>query len=465
MELISHRLRYAGRFGDKRLAARAEKISFSLLASRVSSIRSATSNESEQRGFYRFINNEKVTEKELIKAHQQQCQSLSSARNLLVIQDTTQIDLSSHQNRLKENSGYGPIGNHGGVGFFLHGCLVIDADRLTLIGISSLQLWHRKATIGNIAARKKAYRLLSIEDKESGKWIRGAWQSKECLNAANQITIIEDREGDIYEQFIRIPDERTHLIIRSRENRKLNTGEKLFDVLKQTPLAGIFELKITKDLRKDRAARVAKMEVRYKTVEIQRPSLFKKDKTLPPSMSLSAIEVMEITPGVAAPVIWRLLTTCPINSYDEALWAIHQYKQRWLIEQFFRVMKKKGFRIEDSELETAWAVRKLTVLVINAVLRVMQMLLAYDNENAQHIDEVYEKKEQQCLELLNKKMETDTLKNPYSQQSLTWATWIIARLGGWKGRKSQGLPGPIVMKNGLDKFTLIYQGWLLALSP
>ncbi len=39
-----------------------------------------------------------------------------------------------------------------------------------------------------------------------------------------------------------------------------------------------------------------------------------------------------------------------------------------------------------------------------------------------------------------------------------WATWIIARLGGWKNYNSKRPPAPIVLKKGLDKFTAIYQG-------
>jgi len=45
------------------------------------------------------------------------------------------------------------------------------------------------------------------------------------------------------------------------------------------------------------------------------------------------------------------------------------------------------------------------------------------------------------------------LSNPYKHQSLIWAKWIIARLGGWKGYKSQRNPGPITLKRGMDNFT------------
>jgi len=130
------------------------------------------------------------------------------------------------------------------------------------------------------------------------------------------------------------------------------------------------------------------------------------------------------------------------------------------------VLKKQGFEMEASELESGWAIRKLAVLVLNATLRILQLMHTSDEENAQSIDEVFTKQEQQCLLQIKKQQEgkTSKLSNPYKEKSLIWAKWIIARLGGWKGYKSQRAPGPITLKRGLDNFTQIYNGWCLALE-
>ena len=51
--------------------------------------------------------------------------------------------------------------------------------------------------------------------------------------------------------------------------------------------------------------------------------------------------------------------------------------------------------------------------------------------------------------------------NPHPKPSLAWASWIIARLGGWDGYASSKPPGPITFKHGLDYFRVLAKGWRL----
>ena len=52
-------------------------------------------------------------------------------------------------------------------------------------------------------------------------------------------------------------------------------------------------------------------------------------------------------------------------------------------------------------------------------------------------------------------------KNPHPHAAMAWASWIIARLGGWDGYPSSKPPGPITLKHGLDRFFDIAHGWTL----
>lgn len=459
MELVSLTVDYRGRFCDKRLDRRAAIISSTLLLSKMSSIRSATQGEASQKGAYRFLSNEKVEEATLVDALKAKSGPLSSGRDVLVLQDTTTIDLTAHKGRLHPGSGLGPIGNYNGgaVGFYLHSALVLDAQRHTLLGIASYHQWGRSEEQGN--KENRAYKTLPIEQKESFKWMRGCTESKEMLASARTITFIEDREGDIYEQFASLTDARTHFIVRSRDNRSVGKKQRLYQVLQNAPLAGTFQLALEGDIRKSNKKRVATIELRYTQVEVQRPAGAK--RSLPRQVSLYAIEAKEKDAHTQG-ILWRLLTTHPLSNFCDAMWVVQCYKCRWYIEQFFRLMKKKGFRIEDSELETGWAIRKLSVLLAGAVIKIMQMLLSYGDETLQMAKEVYSEPERRCMEVLEQKLQTPKVKNPYCKKSLCWSTWIIARLGGWKGTQKERPPGPICLKNGLDKFNLIFQGWMLA---
>lgn len=56
---------------------------------------------------------------------------------------------------------------------------------------------------------------------------------------------------------------------------------------------------------------------------------------------------------------------------------------------------------------------------------------------------------------------TKASKNPNEVYSLAWAAWIIGRIGGWKGYRKAGPAGPITMKRGMQKFSILFEGWKL----
>lgn len=455
---FSQRENYIGKFKDKRLDKRANKLSALLYFSQTSSIHGATLTEAEQKGAYRFLSNAKVEEQSLIEACKERSGYLCEGKDLLVIQDTTEINMDDHHRRLQPESGIGVTGNNEDLGFFLHASLVLDAGSETVLGFSDIQLWHRKAD------RKKQNRhMLPVEEKESFRWLKAANGSKEHLSNAATITFIEDREGDIYEQFATVPDERTQLIIRNRDNRRLADGGKLHDLLAAEPVAGSYSIEIIKDVRKGIESRTAQLEVRFCKVSIARPQSAKK-AGLPASLELHAVEVRELNGPKTNPVLWRILTTHIVSNYEDAVGIVNKYRQRWYIEQLFRLLKNKGFRIESSELEKGWAIRKLTVMILNSALRVMQLLLAHGNKQSQPTKEVFNADEIKCLEQINKTLQgnTENTVNRNDPQRLSWVTWIMARLGGWKGGNGKRPPGPVLLKKGLDKFNVMYDGWKMA---
>lgn len=465
MGSISQKEIYMGKFKDKRLDNRALKLSALLYAGRSISIHEISPTEADQKGAYRFLANDKTEEGILISTVKERSSYLCGEKDVLVLQDSSEFNLDNHRNRLQRNTGIGLTGNNVDLGYFMHSSLVLDGTDETVLGFSDIQLWHREQD--KLTKEERAYETLPIEEKESYKWIKACQESKKHLAAAKSITFIEDREGDIYEQFATIPDERTHLIVRSRGDRRLSGGEKMFDVLSKQPIAGSYTIELIKDIRKEVEKRTAHVEVRFCKITIVKPTLIRK-KNIASEVQLYVVEVKEIdTEGVTNPIHWRILTTHVIHSYEQAIDVINKYRLRWYIEQLFRLLKTKGFAIESSELETGWAIRKLTIMALNAALRVMQLLLAFNNEQSQPIEQVFDEGEIKCLEQINRKLQGDTekSKNKNNPTKLSWATWVMARLGGWKNYNSKRQPGPIILKRGVDKFAAIYEGWQLALSP
>ncbi|CAF3416020.1 unnamed protein product [Rotaria socialis] len=392
----------------------------SLFSSRESSIRQLSDDAAQQKGAYRFLNNEKVSEEALIESCCERTKILCKDKHLLVLNDTTEINLQKHSGRLQSEKGIGLVGNNKDVGFFAH-----------------------------------------LEEKESYKWIKCCTDSKEVLEDAASITVLGDRESDIYELFIDAKSQNVEVLARNKTDRKTSEGKKIYQTLSETEVCGSYEIEIVNDNRKQTQKHKAVLEVKFSEVLIKKPENKKDDR--PKEIKIWAVEAKEQnkTNGVC----WRLLTTHCIENYEQAVQMVEWYQMRWFIEQVFRLLKNKGYQIEKSELETGWALRKLTILLLQNVLKVMQMLIAYNGTSEEEdAGLIFNESEIECLMKLNIKSQgkTEKLKNPYRTNSLKWSTWIIARLGGWSGYQSQRPPGPITLKNGLDKFCHVFMGWKMA---
>lgn len=143
MELVSNRPDYSGKLGDKRLERRAELLSNALANSRTSVVHKVTNSETEQKGFYRFLNNESFSEEQLTEALRSRCATNVRGRDVLVIQDSSSLGFSHLAGNIKENSGMGLVGNKKGLGFLSHVSLALDAHNETMLGFCDVQLWHR----------------------------------------------------------------------------------------------------------------------------------------------------------------------------------------------------------------------------------------------------------------------------------------------------------------------------------
>jgi hypothetical protein len=458
VELINSYPDFSGALGDKRLEKRAADVLNRLTLGRTSSVRQITQTEAQQKSFYRLLNNENFSEKGIQECIVNRCGQLCSGRHVLCIEDSSEFNLTNQKGRIKAKSGLGRTAKDDVLGFMLHSSLVIDASRTTALGYSYIKMWQRDQDGPDRYERN--YQQLPFEEKESYKWKEATLKSSELLTDAEKITVIADRESDIYDLLASDYGDKVKFVIRSNFNRQTLSGTKLVEHLNNLAPMHQYDLEVRGDVRKKMEKRTANMLLKWDKVWLVKPKR-STDPNLPESKEIYIIEAKENRKNG---LLWRIYTTHPVINAFEAMQIIEWYKQRWYIEQIHRLLKTDGFRIERSQLEQGWAIRKLTLLAMMATLRILQMMLAYeDDSEEQSINEVFDREEQKCLDMLNKKLQgkTNKTKNTSSHTSLRWAVWVIARLGGWKGYKSQRKPGPIVLQKGLAKFYQVFEGWNL----
>jgi len=138
--------------------------------------------------------------------------------------------------------------------------------------------------------------------------------------------------------------------------------------------------------------------------------------------------------------------------------------KRWQIEVFFKLLKTDGYQLEKSQLESGRSIRKLTILIMEASLKILQLKAARSGKTDLKVSDVFNDEEISCLKQVNILMQGQTAKqcNPYPPEHLSWACWIIARLGGWtEFYTSKSPPGNKTLKWGLDSFDSIMIGYRL----
>jgi hypothetical protein len=402
----------------------------------------------------------------LAESLQQQCVQNTQEAHVICLQDTTEFNFHHHRQRLKENT-LGVVGNNTDEGFMAHVMLCFDAQSTLPLGITYAKTWSRDPITEN--RHRISYPELPIEEKESYRWVEAAEQTKELLSNSKHLTFISDRESDIYQLWSWVPDNRTDLIIRARRDRNLHgSSSTVYNELSRQDAVGSYCIEIKDDARKDRIKRKVKLNVKFTKVEIPKPQRsISKVRVAPDSLSLYVVEAKEdisSIPKGEQPIHWILFTTYRIEDFTQAVQIIHWYCFRWQIEQFFRLTKKQGIDLESSQLETGEGLMKLSLIGFAAALKILQLTRSRDGAINDKVDKYFTPLEVDILTVLNKDIEGKTAKqkNPYPKMTLSWAAWIIARLGGYSGYKSQSPPGPITFKWGLDKFNQITVGYALA---
>src|SRR5512135_1206612 len=91
---------YSGKLRDKRLDVRANQLAKQLSQTPCSSVRKVATTQAEHKAHLRLLNNDRVEEEALIEEAASRVSHMVDSRDVLVISDTSEINLLDHKNRL-----------------------------------------------------------------------------------------------------------------------------------------------------------------------------------------------------------------------------------------------------------------------------------------------------------------------------------------------------------------------------
>jgi len=392
--------------------------------------------------FWRFMANERVTVDRLIEGWSDRTCAAAVGRHVLAIQDTSELKFTTTAD---DRRGLGKVKKGNAYGVLLHAMIGVDADSGAMLGLVGGRIWTRQGDVATPHGER------TLTDKESARWIATADQAKQSLSEASMVTVVADRESDFYAHWARTPGGNVHLLTRLMNDHAVVKGGTVRKALARLPVAGRAVVELRE--RANRRPRNVHLSLRFGSVVLQRPKNTP-EKGLPTSIAVNVVEVIEPRPPEGAePIHWILLTTHDVKTLADAWRIVAWYRRRWTIEQFFRTLKLQGLRIEDSQLATAERLCKLVAIAASAAAIVIQLVQARDGRDSQPASLAFDQHEIKLIAILNQQMQGNTArqKNPHPPNSLAWAAWVIAKLGGWHEYEAKP-PGPITFHNGLTAF-------------
>ena len=451
--------------GDQRLTKRLCKVIEQLGAKPTMSVPAATDGRAEMEAAYRFFDNDKVSPEKILRPHVEATRErISQVETALLVQDTTDIDLTRPNQQVK---GAGRLEGDTRRGVFFHPLVAFDSHGLPL-GVAWQKTWTRSKLKKKRTKleRDRENRWKTIEKKESFRWIEGMRAAREVAEACPSTTCvcIADSDADVYELFCEprsISRGEVHYLIRACQNRLTDDPlVKVLDTTRGTPC--LYECivnvrprtaKLVTETRKrqeTRGARIAELEVRAATVTVKPP--YRKDIKLPDVTMNVVLAEESDPPGGATPIQWLLATTLPIDNPEQVKRVVSYYSTRWQIEVYFRTLKS-GCRIEGRQFETLD--RLLNCLAVYSIIAWKIMYLCrLGRESADlNCEIIFEPSEWKSVYMTVRHEDP-----PSDPPSLNEMIRMIASLGGYVLRASTQ-PGTQTLWYGLQRVHDLSTAW------
>ena len=436
--------------GDERLRQRLFTLARDFYARPQSNVpQSCGGDRAKTKAAYRFFDHPNVKMDAVLQSHYAATAArMAKETVVLAAQDTTSLNYSTHP----ATERLGPISTRqeGVVGLLVHDTMALNLEG-TPLGLLDVQCWARDP---KQFGKKHKRRQLDFEEKESVKWLRSLQAVARVQSQCPQTRIVSvgDREADIYELFVWAGEEpgRPDLLVRAEHNRRLQDEHgHLWEQLAAQPLAGTKQVCVPR--RANRAARTATLEVRFGAVELRAP----KTRSRLPNVRLWAVWAKETNPPPQVePLEWMLLTTMPVENFQQACEKLEWYTKRWNIETFHRTLKS-GCQIETRQLGSADRIEACLAIDLVVAWRIFHLTKLGRETPDVPCTVYFEETEWKALVGF---VHQDPIAPP-QPPTLREATRMVASLGGFLGRKGDGEPGTQTIWLGLQRLDDISAAW------
>lgn len=434
--------------GDERLTSRLLTVARDFYERPLANIPQACGSRSKTKATYRFFDNQETTMDRLLKPHYEAAtRRIRKYPVVLAAQDTTSLNYTSHH-AMKD---IGPIASRrkGSVGLLVHDTLAFNVDG-TPLGLLDVQCWKRNPDdIGKKSERRK----LPIEQRESNKWLKSfsavAKAQKECPDT--MLVSVGDREADIFELFdLALQDPLfPKLLVRAEHDRLLAEDQgKLWEKVLEREASGIQRFHMPRQGK--RSARDVSLEVRFAEVELKPNS-----RKLKPAKIWAVLGKEENVSADVEPLEWMLLTTAEVNSFEDAVERLRWYALRWGIEVYHRTLKS-GCRIENRQLGSGEGIKSCLAVDMVVAWRIFHLTKLGREVPDSPCTVFFSENEWKALSFY---VNDDTV-SPASPPTLRKAIHMVARLGGFLGRKCDGEPGTQTIWLGLQRLDDITAMWI-----
>jgi len=411
--------------GDSRLSQRLVTLATRLAEAPSANLPQACRGWAEVQAAYRFLSQDKVSWQDILQPHwDASLERIKAHPVVLCLQDTTELDFKG-----KSTEGLGPLSYEAQRGLYLHPTYAVTPAREPL-GVLDAWMWSREFKDPKTGKRSG--------QRESQRWVEGYARIAEQAAALpeSRLVYVADREGDMVElmRLARDLDYPADWLIRSQHDRALGPGApKLSQALLDAPVLGQIRFHIS--ARRGQPARDVCQDIRVLRTSV-------------PDGQRGAIEVSVVlasemdAPQGVKPIQWRLLTNRQIETLDDAATLVDWYRARWEIEMLFNILKT-GCRVEALQLESIERLeRALAVyLVVSWRIGWLMRLGRECPDLDAHL--VFSPRECQAAFALNHK-------RPPKRPTIHQVVRMIAMLGGFLGRKSDGEPGAKTLWQGLQ---------------